>query len=1276
MKARIATLVPCVLFAFWGGAMGATRYVDDSVSTSGDGTSWQTAFKTIQQGIDSASHSDTVLVAEGTYIENIHFNGKNIILTSTDPLAPSVVANTVIDGNQSGSVVTFSGTEDEACVLSGFTVRNGRATYLVRGGGICGGTDDVRTRAAIQDNVISRNDAWYGGGLGYCRGMIEHNTISGNTAFYGAGLALCDGTIRGNTVASNSAQRDGGGLYGCDGAIECNTITGNSVAQTYNGGGGLAFCSGVIENNLVAGNTAYKGGGLYACTGTIQNNTICGNSASKYIGGVYVCYATIRNCIIWGNQGWGGHLSQIGSSNTPSFSCIQGWTEGGEGNIAEDPQFASDYRLQGQSPCMDSGVNFYWFAWPERDLDGNCRLAGVRVDMGCFEYGALPDTDGDLLSDPDEVGLDTDPNRDDTDADGLRDGIEALRGSDPLAATGPRIVKVPVEIPMIQQALCLAGDEDEVIVSPGTYQENIHFCGIDVTLRSMDPQDPDILASTILDGGGRGPVVSFTAQEKQACVLSGFTIRNGRALWGAGIQGGTPEAHTHASIRTNVIMVNNALGDEYYSGYGAGMAHCDGTIYGDTISGNIAKGRGGGLAYCHGMIESNIITGNSSTGDGGGIAACDGTIHNNVISDNSAGDSGGGLYGCDGEVHGNTVVSNTAKSWGGGGLSDCRATIRNNIIAANSSVRYGGGLYRCKVIINNTIYGNSAREKGGGLYGCEGSVHNCIIWGNSAAGGDEQVSSVQTLAYCCIQNWNLGGTGNVRFDPRFAGAENGGFHLDQWSPCIDAGDPASPFENEPEPNGGRINMGAYGNTPEATPTPPDTDKDGLPDSWELASFGNLGQDANDDPDGDGVVNIDEWHRASDPTDPDVLWYVDSSVEVSGDGKSWAMAFKTIQEAIESAHHGDRVTVAEGLYAGAQFKGKSITLTSVDPLDPTVVEKTIVAGVSFGGAEDESCSVSGFTIHGWVRGKATHAIIQNNTIEDGDGVDDCDGVIRNNTIRGNYAYTDGGGLRWCDGIIQANVIIGNATVGVYGGGLYDCNGTIENNLVAWNVAACESGQPYSLGGYGGGLCGCGGTIRNNTIVLNHAQHGQNGMPGDPVDGVGGGLYYCTGIIENCVIWGNTARIDPQLSESSKPAYSHVGGDPHFVDSDNRDFRLKPTSPCIDAGFNDPKLPGTDFAGMPRIMYGGKSFSVDMGAYEFFYTGLQKGPGQDEATLVWSFVPNKTYSIFYTDDLFNWLPAIENFPSSGSQTTSWTDDGSLTGLPPLLAPQRFYRTLENP
>jgi len=49
------------------GASGETRYVDGSVSESGDGTSWETAFKTIQEGVDAASDADSVIVADGEY---------------------------------------------------------------------------------------------------------------------------------------------------------------------------------------------------------------------------------------------------------------------------------------------------------------------------------------------------------------------------------------------------------------------------------------------------------------------------------------------------------------------------------------------------------------------------------------------------------------------------------------------------------------------------------------------------------------------------------------------------------------------------------------------------------------------------------------------------------------------------------------------------------------------------------------------------------------------------------------------------------------------------------------------------------------------------------------------------------------------------------------------------------------------------------------------------------------------------------------------------------
>jgi hypothetical protein len=67
----------------------------------------------------------------------------------------------------------------------------------------------------------------------------------------------------------------------------------------------------------------------------------------------------------------------------------------------------------------------------------------------------------------------------------------------------------------------------------------------------------------------------------------------------------------------------------------------------------------------------------------------------------------------------------------------------------------------------------------------------------------------------------------MELDPQFEDAAAGDVHLQSTSPCIDAGDPASPFALEPLPNGGRVDMGAYGNSGESTPSGPPEPETGL-----------------------------------------------------------------------------------------------------------------------------------------------------------------------------------------------------------------------------------------------------------------------------------------------------------------------------------------------------------------------------------------------------------------------------------------------------------------
>jgi len=492
-SAMLSILAPKAVFA-------AEWYVDASVSQSGDGASWPTAFKKIQQGINAAADGDTVTVAKGTYQENIEFKGKNIILTGTNPLDPDVIAKTIIQGQQLGPTVTFSGTEKASCWLSGFMVWDGKAenggailgndTHATIGLNIItGGTADkyggglYKCQGLIHLNVITINSAGLGGGglafcngpiqfnvislcwshdggaLCQCHGAIQHNTIRGNsadpTSGFGGGLYNCDGIIGGNTVRENSAAHGGGldscdgpiqnntiilnsaelmgggGLHACDGAIRNNLISGNSTKDVGGGlcgcpgtienntirtnsarwGGGLCYCDGFIQNNLIAGNRGYAdagaggfGGGLGSCDGTIRNNTITGNAADLGGGGLEYCQGTIRNCIIWGNNA--PNTAQLHPSFTPTYSCIQGWIVGGEGNTNLDPQFLdadgpdnnpatfedNDYHLKATSLCIDAGKNEPWMGGA-LDIDGNNRIwhgkLSLTVDMGAYEYGSF-----------------------------------------------------------------------------------------------------------------------------------------------------------------------------------------------------------------------------------------------------------------------------------------------------------------------------------------------------------------------------------------------------------------------------------------------------------------------------------------------------------------------------------------------------------------------------------------------------------------------------------------------------------------------------------------------------------------------------------------------------------------------------------------------------------------------------------------------------------------------------------------------------------------------
>ncbi len=272
--------------------------------------------------------------------------------------------------------------------------------------------------------------------------------------------------------------------------------------------------------------------------------------------------------------------------------------------------------------------------------------------------------------------------------------------------------------------------------------------------------------------------------------------------------------------------------------------------------------------YLHGcsnaLIEQNLVEGNIGHGDHGGGLAINGwgTIRRNVIRNNRIGESvgygwGGGViiieeHGVPTVMRGNVISGNFAPSAGGGVFIDegAAAVLEGELIVGNTAHGAGAGVYvdqswdhrRSEAsIIGCTVAGNTSvgwPGWGAGVYvqGSDVAVRDSILWNNMGLNGYEDCAVVDggtlTATYTLSRD-DLPGTGNFSVDPLFADPASGDFHLrsrtGRWdpdaagwvvdvehSPAIDAGDPASAFEVEPAPNGGRRNLGAFGNSGEAS----------------------------------------------------------------------------------------------------------------------------------------------------------------------------------------------------------------------------------------------------------------------------------------------------------------------------------------------------------------------------------------------------------------------------------------------------------------------------
>jgi len=253
----------------------------------------------------------------------------------------------------------------------------------------------------------------------------------------------------------------------------------------------------------------------------------------------------------------------------------------------------------------------------------------------------------------------------------------------------------------IQAAIDAATDGDIVIVAEGTYSgtgnRDIDFSGKAITLRSIDPNDPEVVASTIINCNGtkaephRG--FYFHSREDTNTIVAGFTITNGYG-----------HNEPHRKQPTPRCAGGGIFCDNNSSPY---ITNC-------IISGNY--GGGGGIACWHG--SEPVIT------------KC-------FITNNRSGDYGGGII-----------------------CSESSPTISQCVISGNHAVSEAGGFwifwYSNPKITNCTIVGNSA-STGGGIFDEHYSspvIKNCIIWHNKAIYSDQHITYDKHQGYGPIATYN------------------------------------------------------------------------------------------------------------------------------------------------------------------------------------------------------------------------------------------------------------------------------------------------------------------------------------------------------------------------------------------------------------------------------------------------------------------------------------------------------------------------------------------
>ncbi|HEX4118984.1 MAG TPA: Ig-like domain-containing protein [Verrucomicrobiae bacterium] len=795
-------------------------YVNASASAGGNGLSWATAFRTIQQAMASSlldSCESQVWVARGQYSLGA---GGSILMRSGVELLGGFAGTetnvsqrnpggntTVLNGTSSASAVTADGTQapcNFSAILDGFTVSS---TGYAPGISVSDASPTIRNCSFVNNSYVAievdgaspliQNCVFDNGAYtpvllnDGSSAVISGCNFTGNVTDNSSTIGNNDSTVTiiGCTFADNNGV--GGGLVNeSDGnAIVLDSIfIGNSAgagAALENLGGGIE-----VTNCIFARNSSYNGGAIYnAGNLSVVNSTFYQNAVQSFGGsGVEMESGSggIYNSIFWQNSvGTFATLesaqidSNSGAALVISHCLVQGLNQfAGNANLDLDPLFldpgGDDFQLPDYSPAVNAGSNVF-INGVTTDFLGQPRVSGGVVDLGPFEFQGAASITGVISNTPSSESV----------CAGVGASFTVLAVSNAAfvwqyvnggtwvgfsgtsgAVTGPALGSYSITVTSNSSTLNVS----QTSAPMNGYQfrfslANPVIYGAPVTLSVSANGIIYVNAAAAAGGDGLSWATAFNSLQSGLAAVSSGTCT--REVWVAAgtyypTSGGDPSARfnlpAEAAVYGGFLSGQSSLSQRNYQ--------ANPTI----LSGNLGSANSLNLVNIAGTVtpigQGTILDGFTLQGAQGAainLLTASPAIQNCVITGNGQ----GAVINFGGPTFSNCVFTlNNAATGGGigsvsGNISAVDCTFSNN--TASSS---GGALYEQTGNLNltNCLIVNNTAPVGGGMECAEAAVAdivNCTIAENTATSSGAAVDEFATplvIVNSILWNNNLNGS--------------------------------------------------------------------------------------------------------------------------------------------------------------------------------------------------------------------------------------------------------------------------------------------------------------------------------------------------------------------------------------------------------------------------------------------------------------------------------------------------------------------------------------